>query len=182
MSPLEKMRSRANESNCNNEIEEGIEHNGENLNNIGDDGDYYDEVVLGSWFNEDGSPKAMFPPVTLSRALGNIDGFSQLELFDFINGEEISIGDVKRRGTDRHWYAIVLMDIQKQEDEYGDIYFEGRDPISDEYVVVKGNFSSVLNGDDLLVFGTSMGTASDDTLNIQGAYIQNVTSRLGSVF
>ena len=46
---------------------------------------------------------------------------------------------------------------QKQrKDDYGDIYFTGKDPISDEYVAVKGNFSSILNGDDLLIFGTSM--------------------------
>lgn len=182
MSPLEKMRYRASEENCDNSIEDGPENNGRNLNSMGDDGDYYDEVILGSWFNEDGSPKAMFAPDALAEAIRSIDGFSQLEYFDFINGEDISIGDVKRRGIDRHWYAIVLLDIQKQEDEYGDIYFVGKDPISDEYVVVKGNFSSVLNGDDLLVFGTSMGTASDDTLNIRGVYIQNITSRLGSGF
>ncbi len=182
-SPLEKMRSRANESDCNNEVVDGMEFNGENLNSMGDDGNYYDEVVLGSWFNDDGSPKAMFPPDGLKGGLNNLNNiYTQLEYFSFINGEDISVDEVKRRGTGGYWYAIILMDIQKQEDEDGNIYFIGTDPISNESVVVKGNFSGILNGDDLLVFGASMGTASDDTLNIRGAYIQNVTARIGSLF
>lgn len=180
-SPLEKLRSRASEGNCDNTVEDGIEYNGKNLNHMGDDGDYFDEVVLGTWFNEDGTPKAMFPPSELSSAMDSAK-YSQLEYFDFINGEDVSLDEVKRRGRDSHWYAIILTDIRKQESDDGSIYFIGTDPISGENVVVKGNFSRILNEDDLLVFGTSMGTATDDTLNIQGEYIQNISARIGSIF
>lgn len=183
MSPLEKMRSRASEIGCDNEIVDGIEYLGENLDEMGDDGDYYDEVMLGTWFYEDGTPKAMFPPMNLSDALINLNNiYRQLEYFDFINGEDISIQEVKRRGINDYWYAIVLMDIQKQQDADGNLYFLGTDPISGETVVVHGNFTKLLNGDDLLVFGASSGTAVDDTLNIEGAYVQNISSKVDDLF
>lgn len=180
--PLEKLRSVAYEENCDNEIIDGMEYYGKNLNHMGDSGNYYDEVMLGSWFNDDGTPKAMFPPQNLSMSMNNSGCLTQLEYFDFINGEDVSIEEVKRRGTDDHWYAIVLLNIQKQQDISGNMNFGGWDPISGEYVFVKGNFDRILNDDSLLVFGTSLGTASDDTLNIRGYYAVIITERIQGLF
>lgn len=191
MTPLEKLRSVAYWEYCNDGIEEYTYHmdgvaefqiediDGVNTKFCADDGDYYDEVVLGSWFNDDGSPKAMFPPSPLINAIWDMEAevYSQLEYYDFINGEDVTISEVKRRGTYGNWYAIILMDIQKYESGY----FIGRDPISGEYVAVNGNFNGLLNGDDVLVFGASMGTAADDTLNIIGAYVQIITSRISGL-
>lgn len=185
LTPLEKLRSRAIEDNCNNEIIDDINADGENMSEMGDDGSYFDEVMLGSWFYEDGTPKAKFPPLKLQNSLifsSNIGITFSLEDFDFINVEEVSITDVKRRGTDGHWYAIVLLNIQKGDDGAGNMYFTGLDPISNEVIVVHGNFESLLNGDDLLVFGRSMGTASDDTLNLEGVRAENISSRVEGLF
>lgn len=139
-------------------------------------------IFLGAWFNEDGSPKAVFPPKKLWNLLYNEVEYTHLKYFDFINGEDVTLDEVKRRGKDEHWYAIVLLNIQKQEDDYGNIYFEGIDPISGQVVVVKGSFDNILNGDSVLAFGSSMGLASDDTLNIKGVYLEIITERLKGIF
>lgn len=54
----------------------------------------------------------------------------------------------------------------------------GREFTSGEILVVQGQFSKILSGDDILVFGFFNGLASDDTPNFQGKYIQTINGRL----
>lgn len=181
-SPLEELKEKASETGCTIEVITDENWDDENFpelaTSMADDGNYFDEVVLGAWFDENGLPIAGGLPHKLSLAVGSGNGSGLLEHFYFINGENFSMDTLKRTSTNqRATYAMVVVNITKYEDEYGEIYFEGFDYISSTTVVVHGNFSGILNGDDLLVFAEYTGLASDDTPNFIGKYIENINSR-----
>lgn len=93
---------------------------------VDDDGNYFDEVVSGAWFDDSGIPCSM-----------------------------------------------LLKNIQKQTNEWGQMYIVGIEYYSNTPVVINGNFDSgLVNGDNILAFAKYTGLASDDTPNFQGFYIE----------
>lgn len=151
---------------------------------MGDDGDYFDEVILGAWYNDDGTPKAAILPQKLSDALiNNEDMAVGIDTFHFLDGETYSMDDLKRDSNPQGWsmekdcYGIIMLDIEKSKNSKGEIIYTGFDPCSNEYVVLHGDFKGVLNGDDLLAFTKFSGLAEDDTVNFTGGYVQVINDR-----
>lgn len=175
--PLGKLKSCANESGCTRgyfEREHGNNSDwSEHIMEMEDDGSYFDEVVLGAWFNSDGTPVADYPPKKLWKA----NYMFNLARFYFLDGETNSLDALKRGNpSDMNTYALVLTNIQKGS-SFGDGYFQGWDYISKEPVIVHGNFNGLMNGDNVLVFATYNGLASDDTPNFKGFHVEVINAR-----
>lgn len=148
---------------------------------MADDGNYFDEVILGTWFNENGSPRAKGFPYTLDRACNPNFGTSGLDDFKFIDGSIYTLDDVKRGRTTVNDLtptitALLISNLQK-ENRGEEIVYVGYEYMSDQPVVVHGSFDGILNGDNVLLFGTYTGLGSDDTPNFRGYYIENEGDR-----
>lgn len=155
---------------------------GEYMTEMADDGDYFDEIVSGAWFDENGEPLADFLPFGLRDKFYNKNVGTQVQDFYFVDGVNYTIDDIRRsESQDGDLYsdvtALLIEDIEKYNDE-GDTYFVGTEYFSGEYVVVKGDFDKLLNGDDVLAMGAYMGLASDDTPNFRGVYLIICNGRL----
>ena len=189
--PLEKLREKAYPEGCATGIiideyweEKGLDYK-DLATEVEDDGSYFDEVVLGAWFDEVGTPIAGGLPNKLALAVAEytidtsgfqVSGF--IKDFLFIDGETFSMDILKRKSPDESaLYALVVTDISKYTNSNGEPYFAGSDYISKATVVIHGNFSGILNGDNLLVFGDYTGLASDDTPNFRGIWIENINNR-----
>ena len=177
---IEKLRDKADPNKCDNDVEPAGD-----TTRMGDDGDYFDEVVLGAWFNEDGTSKAVLFPERLSTALlNNGDMSTSISNFHFLDGVTYSMDDLKRSTNPQGWdlskdcYGIIMQGVEKSKNSKGEIIYTGFDPCSNEYVVLHGDFKGVLNGDDLLVFTKFYGLAEDDTVNFTGGYVQIINGRL----
>lgn len=152
---------------------------------MGDDGDYFDEVILGAWYNDDGTPKADMFPEKIRHALLDTDMSISLDKFEFIDGLNYTIDDLKRETNPqggvsfaKNCYGIIMQNIEKSKNSDGEIIYTGFDPCSNESVVLHGDFKGVINGDDLLVFTKFKGLAEDDTVNFTGGYVQIINDRL----
>lgn len=172
---IEIIRDKADPNQC----ETGTEELGMGQTQFKDDGDYFDEVVLGAWYNEDGTPKADALPHGVSKQL---DGISiSLSDFTFIDGVNYTIDDIKRdtnpigREDLRDCYCMILKNVEKDTGSDGKVIIRGIETCCTEEVVLHGDFKGVLNGDDLLVFTSFKGVAEDDTVNFTGgaAYVIN---------
>lgn len=172
---IEILRDKADPNQC----ETGTEELGMGYTQFKDDGDYFDEVVLGAWYNEDGTPKADTLPHGVSNRL---DGISiSLSDFTFIDGVNYTIDDIKRdtnpigRENLRDCYCMILRNVEKDTGSDGSVIIRGIETCCTEEVVLHGDFKGVLNGDDLLVFTSFKGVAEDDTVNFTGgaAYVIN---------
>ena len=147
---------------------------------VDDDGNYFDEVVSGAWFDESGIPIASYPPDGLQRNVtwslyDQYNGIIRYQHFD----DPSDVDTIKRSGIDeKNTYSMLLKNIQKQTNAQGKMYIVGTEYYSNIPVVINGNFSSgLLNGDSILVFAKYTGLASDDTPNFQGFYIEVETGR-----
>lgn len=152
---------------------------------MGDDGDYFDEVILGAWYNDDGTPKADLFPEKIRHALSDTDMSISLDGFEFIDGLNYTIDDLKRETNPqggvsfaKNCYGIIMQNIEKSKNSDGEIIYTGFDPCSNEFVVLHGDFKGVINEDDLLVFTKFKGLAEDDTVNFTGGYVQIINGRL----
>lgn len=169
--PLERLRSKASEMGCTTTFTFHDTSAGYQITIFDDDQEYYDEVVLDAWYDENGVPKAMWLPAAINH---NAD----MDFFHFIDGRKFSMDDLKRTSPDGlTTYAMIIKNISKRTDEYGNIMYEGIDYISGETVIIHGEFSKVLNGDDILVFAEFRGLASDDTPNFNGCLMQIINNR-----
>lgn len=182
--PLEKLREKASLDNCATAVLKDDawdeEMFGDSVYSMDDDGSYFDEVVLGVWFNSDGTPKAGRMPSKVGLALAEHPGNATngLKFFHFIDGETFTMDMLKRASVNIDaTYAMVLTNISKQDDGMGNVYMIGYDYISVTPVVIHGNFSGILNGDDILVFAEYTGLASDDTPNFNGVYVEIINDR-----
>ena len=149
------------------------------MTRIEDDGDYFDEVVLRAWFDENGNPIGSLLPEPLSEAAWNVCGHCvKTEDLIFIDNYLCTIDQIKRTSPNNNtMYAFVLKDIVKRGSSNDDVDLVGREYTSGNYLVVHGGFDKILNGDDLLVFACFSGLASDDTPNFRGIYIQIINDR-----
>ena len=173
--PMEMLRNAAFWANCNTEV---ITRDG--YSKVGNDGSYFDEVVLGAWFNEDGSPIADNLPEGLFDCLYDTfgPGYAGINNLKFIDGTSCTIDEIKRTsGNQQVVYAFILTDIQKRGTTDSDTLIEGMEYSSSTPVIVHGRFSKILNGDKLLVFAKFNGLAYDDTPNFQGAYLEIINNR-----
>lgn len=174
---IEIIRDKADPNQC----ETGTESIGVGVTQFKDDGDYFDEVVLGAWYNDDGTPKADTLPQGVSRRLDDDDISVSLSNFTFIDGVNYTIDDIKRdtnpigREDLRDCYCMILKNVEKDTGSDGKVIIRGIEACCTEEVVLHGDFKGVLNGDDLLVFTSFKGVAEDDTVNFTGgaAYVIN---------
>lgn len=191
LSPLERLRSFASLGNCDSYIDEEQEEQNRRHDleegDIGyftaleDDNTIFDEVVLGYWYNEDGSPKAeMFPEGGM--------GAVPAEWYHFVDGSTVTMDQVKRSTAGSNdVYAMILNVFDKGKDENGNIYINAIEYTSGEVIVVHPNYDSLVYnytfdstqiGDDLLVFANYRGLATDDTPNFKvSETIENLNSR-----
>lgn len=179
MTPLEMLQSKAYEFGCTTTVNKKKNNTGDTIKQFEDDGSYYDEVVLSAWFDESGNPKAEWLPSGINMVTHNPEkcGYNVNE-FRFINGESFSMNDLKRTSEDIDaTYAMILVDINKRETEDNEIILDGLDYISNTWVVIHGDFSQILNGDDLLVFAEYIGLATDDTPNYKGFLFEVINDR-----
>ena len=125
------------------------------------DGNSYDEIILNAWFDENHNPIATYMPKELT-------GYNYVKLatFCFVDNDFWTITNVKRSPGSYENYALVLTNIQKDSDSWGNMYIRGYDFFTGEQVVAHGKFEGVLNGDNVLVVCTYQGLATDDTLNL----------------
>lgn len=168
----------AYEEQCCTEMEEV----GSDTYKMGDDGSYFDEVVLGTWFDENGNPLADIFPDRLDDALRGADRFTTMDYFKYIDGINYTMDDLKRsRSTINDNFpevtALLIRDIAKDYDDNNNVIFRGEEQFSGEVVVIHGDFSRILNGDDLLLFGICSGLAADDTPNFRGIFAEISNSR-----
>lgn len=174
---IEKLRDKADPNQC----ETGIEDLGLGVTGFKDDGDYFDEVVLGAWFNEDGSPKADVLPSGVCSYLQNSDMSVSLSNYKFIDGVTYTFDDIRRdrnpqgRSDLKNIYCMILRNVQKDTGSDGKIMLRGIEPCTCTEVIVHGTFNGVINGDDLLVFTAFRGLAEDDAVNFEdgAAYVIN---------
>ena len=175
---IEKLRDKADPNKCDNDIMPAGD-----ITRMGDDGDYFDEIILVTWYNEDGTPKADIFPQGLCDALSDNMSVS-LSSFHFLDGVNYSIDTLKRDTNPKGWnvlqdtYGIIMTDVKKDKNSKGNIILYGFDPCSNEYVVLNGKFEGVLNGDDLLVITKFGGLAEDDTVNFEGGAVYVINDRL----
>lgn len=156
------------------------EHLGESQ--MADDGSYLDEIVSGAWYNEDGTPKAEFPPSRIYLRPNNV-GYFWLEDLHFVDGINYTIDNIKRSSSDQNkltepGYILLLNNIYKEQDSMGNIYIVGWEYFSSTPVVLHGNFSdTILNGDNIMAITVYEGLASDDTPNFNTSYIEICNDR-----
>lgn len=179
---LQELRNMASIANCATDIitEEG-NYGSPGYTKMDDDYNYFDEIVLGVWFDENGNPKADLCPSELGYLLFHDHHMSgSLENFHFINSENYTMDMVKRAPVKNDYadtYAFVLPNISKETDGYGNDYIIGYEYTSSCAVVVHHNMSGILNGDTLLVIAKFTGLASDDTPNFEMVYAENLNNR-----
>lgn len=164
------------QDNCATEIEGDM-----NYTYMEDDGNYFDEVIMKSWFDENGNPKADGYPRRLDQALNPNFGTSGLEEFKFVDGSSYTLAEVRRSQItideyDAEITALLVKELQKDEVD-GEIVYRGYEYTSNEEVVIHGTFQGMLNGDNVLVFGVFSGLGWDDTPNFVGRYMENERSR-----
>lgn len=136
------------------------------------DGDVLDELLSDAWYDEFGTPLAE----ELPKAIGSTYPWQsvlakKLENFQFIKG---NLDYIKRskKPSENYSYAVLIQNVQKRDNGLGEIIYQGTEYFSKEPVIFKGNFTGVLNGDDLIMFGIYTGLASDDTINFQAYYLE----------
>ena len=79
---IEILKDKADPNQC----ETGTEDLGLGVTQFLDDGDYFDEVVLGAWYNEDGTPKADVLPDGITNYLQNCNMSVSMSNYRFIDG------------------------------------------------------------------------------------------------
>lgn len=166
---IEILKDKADPNQC----ETGTEDLGLGVTKFLDDGDYFDEVVLGAWYNEDGTPKADVLPDGITNYLQNCNMSVSMSDYRFIDGVTYTFDDIKRdrnpqgRSDLKNIYCMILMNIEKDKGSDGKLMIRGFEPCCGEEVIVHGDFKGVLNGDDLLIFTAFRGLAEDDAINFE---------------
>ena len=166
---IEILKDKADPNQC----ETGTEDLGLGVTKFLDDGDYFDEVVLGAWYNEDGTPKADVLPDGITNYLQNCNISVSMSNYRFIDGVTYTFDDIKRdrnpqgRSDLKNIYCMILMNIEKDKGSDGKLMIRGFEPCCGEEVIVHGDFKGVLNGDDLLIFTAFRGLAEDDAINFE---------------
>lgn len=166
---IEILKDKADPNQC----ETGTEDLGLGVTKFLDDGDYFDEVVLGAWYNEDGTPKADVLPDGITNYLQNCNMSVSMSNYRFIDGVTYTFDDIKRdrnpqgRSDLKNIYCMILMNIEKDKGSDGKLMIRGFEPCCGEEVIVHGDFKGVLNGDDLLIFTAFRGLAEDDAINFE---------------
>lgn len=140
---------------------------------VGDDGDFLDELLANAWFDENGAPIAKYlPDRVLNPIRGGNDRLEYTENFRFIDGINWSIDKLKRTGESENLYALLLQDISKKQGSDGTMWNYATEYYSQETIVFKGNFRTMLNGDNIILFAEYTGLADDDTANFKGYYAE----------
>ena len=166
---IEILKDKADPNQC----ETGTEDLGLGVTKFLDDGDYFDEVVLGAWYNEDGTPKADVLPDGITNYLQNCNMSVSMSNYRFIDGVTYTFDDIKRdrnpqgRSDLKNIYCMILMNIEKDKGSDGKLMIRGFEPCCGEEVIVHGDFKGVLNGDALLIFTAFRGLAEDDAINFE---------------
>ena len=129
-----------------------------------DDGSYFDEIVSGAWYDENGAPLAKMPPLNLWRK-GHL-WTGDLNDFHFVNPKGFTMDQLKRTNPsddmEGDLYAIILKNITKEQGDDNMIYY-GEDYYTGEEVMFRGKYSKILNGDNVLIIGQFIGLTEDDS-------------------
>lgn len=185
LSPLEKLKTFANEGNCDSIGDadgDGMTYGGFDPTvydyvEFDDNNSVFDEIVLGYWYNEDGTPKSYLIPK------GYNNGHVVHDLFHFVDGINLSLDELKRRNPNSHdQYAMILTVSGKGQDEYGDVYIQATEYTSGQEIIVQSrsgsSFDTIMKGDNLLIYANYDGMAVDDTPNFFVTYCETINSRI----
>lgn len=178
--PLEVLKSKAYSEKCETTVCEAESSGYTYIND--DDMSYFDEVVLGAWFDFGGKPIADLFPANLDLVLqvhgGNTSRF--LEDFYFVDGLGFDIDKLKDKDpSEKATYALVLKDIALLNDEDTNevVGMVGNDFISGETITVYGGFSEIKENDTLLFFGEYCGIDNNGMPLFVGLCAENITER-----
>lgn len=141
-------------------------------------GPYYSDIILGNWWSdgvngirttaETGGRTAMVPhsiSIKMDVTSGSLDDFR------LIDQDTCKIEDIKRSGADNQTtYAFYIQNIEKNVDDYGNMYFTGY--VDTDYVAVWGEFDSIMNGDNLFVYASYDGLSLNDVPTFNSPYVE----------
>ena len=137
------------------------------------DGDVLDELLSGAWYDELGIPLAdELPKVIGSTYPMRAVLANHLENFEFIQGNSLDYLRRYKNPSYDYSYALLIQNIQKRDSGLGEIIYQGTEYFSKETVIFTGNFNGIMNGDDVIMFGTYTGMATDDTVNFEAYYLE----------
>lgn len=143
---------------------------------------YYSDIIYGNWWTDrvNGTPITYSPDVyvtflpdkiTSSVHNADIEAFTQLHMFKFIDQNTYTTEELKRSTPDNHLYGFYLQNVQKKQNE-GGVYFTGY--IDTEFVAVYGNYSNLMNGDNVFVYAAYNGLSLDDVMVFDAGYLEFV--------
>lgn len=141
---------------------------------------YYSDIIYGNWWEDgvNGTPITYsadvyitFLPDKISHSIDDSDiaALTQLHKFKFIDQNTFTVEELKRSTPDNSLYAFYLQNVQKNQDE-GGVYFTGY--IDTEFVAVYGNYSNLMNGDNVFVYAAYNGLSIDDVPVFDSGYIE----------
>lgn len=152
------------------------------VNLVDDGGPYYSDIIYGNWWLDGVNGTCptkddlvVGVPSTLGMALinTNVEASGVLDQFRLIDQATCTLDQIERSVPDGYkFYAFYLQNIEKFQDDNGDMYFTGF--VDGEYVAVWGDFKNIKNGDNLFVYAGYSGLSINDVPTFDAAYIEFV--------
>ena len=137
---------------------------------IGQEAEYHSDIIFGNWWVDhqiNGTPIANYLPRDRTSVKNT---WLPLTDFHFIDQNTCTTEELKRTTPDTSLYAFYLENVQKNQDETGNVYFTGY--IDTEFVAVYGNYSNLMNGDNVFVYAEYDGLSIDDVPVFDSGYIE----------
>lgn len=137
---------------------------------IGQEAEYHSDIIFGNWWVDhqiNGTPIANYLPRDITSVKNT---WLPLTDFHFIDQNTCTTEELKRTTPDTSLYAFYLENVQKNQDETGNVYFTGY--IDTEFVAVYGNYSNLMNGDNVFVYAEYDGLNINDVPIFDSGYLE----------
>lgn len=152
---------------------------------VDDGGPYYSDIIYGNWWidgvngtcptaNDEDTVVGIPSKLGLAIMDSGISSSGVLDQFRLIDQDSCRLDDLIRANVDSlKLYGFYLQNIEKFTDDNGNVYFTGF--LDGEYVAVWGNFSTLMNGDNVFVYAAYTGLSVNDVPTFDGGYIEIVS-------
>lgn len=145
-------------------------------------GPYYSDIIWGNWWTDGVNGTCPTPvepdlivglPHKLSFSIyeSGIDASTVLDQFRLVDEETCTMDSIMRSQPDGlKLYGMYVQNIEKDVDSNGYTYFTGY--VNYHYIAVYGDFSNLMNGDDVFVYAAYNGLNVNDIPIFDGGYIE----------